>query len=104
MNVHVFIVLAALLAPAAAAVAATDNEKFEKLLAKTTITDLDDIQKAKVACVCRDAGLNLRAGILGRTFGVGQWFVVCLIPTFDSAGSATSNNAQPCGDWELLTR
>ena len=103
MNVRVFIVLAALLAPVMA-VAATDNEKFEKLLGKATITDLDDIQKAKVACVCKEAALIARAGILGRTFGGAQWFVICLIPTFDTAGSATSNTAQPCADWELLTQ
>ncbi len=103
MNIRALIVLAALLAPAVA-MAATDNEKFEKLLGKATITDLDDIQKAKAACVCKEQALIARAGILGRTFGIGQWFVICLIPTFDSAGSATTNNPQQCADWELLTK
>ncbi len=73
MNIHVFIVLAALLAPAMA-VAATDNEKFEKLLAKTTIDDFDDLQKAKAACVCKE---DNKAGILVRVFGAGpSWFRV----------------------------
>jgi hypothetical protein len=103
MNLPVFIMLTALFAPAAA-LAATDNEKFEKLLGKATITDLDDIQKATAACVCREAAFNAKAGVLGRTFGGGQWFVICLIPTFDTAGSATTNPVQPCVDWELLTK
>jgi len=99
MNIHVAIVLAALLAPAVAA-AATDNEKFEKLLAKTTISDFDDLQKVKAACVCR---ADQKAGILVRGFGAGQWLVTCFRLNFDTAGTATVMQP-PCEDYEVLDK
>jgi hypothetical protein len=97
MSMHAFIVLAALLAPAVA-VAATDNEKFEKLLAKTTLSDFADFQKVKGACVCKD---DHTAGFLVRVLVTGRWFVICARLSFDAAGNA-SIVQPPCEDWETL--
>ena len=103
MNIRVLIVLAGLLAPAMAA-AVTDNQKFEKLLGKTTLADFDDFQKAKVACVCKDdnAAVNHTAGFLARVFGDGRFVVVCFAVSFDATGNA-SIIQPPCDDFELLT-
>jgi hypothetical protein len=91
--------------------AATDEEKFRKLLNQTTIPigstpSLSDIvQRAKVACVCMAEGTNPLAGVLvRRVFGDDQvsFLASCFVPSFDPAGSASV--FFECLDWELLAK
>ena len=88
------------------AYAVTDQEKFKKLLNQTTVATgpIEQIvQKARVACVCKSAGVNSNAGVLvRRQFGDGPvtFLVSCFVPFFDTDESATSSFE--CLDWELL--
>lgn len=89
------------------AYAATDEEKFKKLLNQTTVATgpIDQVvQKAKAACVCRSEESNSIAGVLvRRRFGVepATFITSCFLPSFDTDGSAVS--FFECFDWELLT-
>jgi len=89
------------------AYAATDEEKFKKLLNQTTaaIGPIEQIvQKAKVACVCRSGEGNETAGVLVRRRfenGRASFLVSCFLPTFDTDGNAIASFE--CLDWELLT-
>src|SRR5262245_18131220 len=95
------------------AYAATDEERFKKLLNQTTIpvepvgqvSNVSAIvQKAKVACVCRGGQANSTAGVLvRRRFGDDRvsFLTSCFVPTFGTDGSATT--VFECLDWELLT-
>jgi hypothetical protein len=89
------------------AYAATDEEKFKKLLNQTTVATgpiEQVVQKAKVACVCRSKEADSTAGVLvRRRFGDGRasFLASCFVPTFDTDGSAIS--FFECLDWELLS-
>jgi hypothetical protein len=86
------------------AYAATDEEKFRKLLNQTTVATGSIgqiIQKAKAACVCRSKEANSNAGVLVRSQFAGGFLTTCFVPTFDADGSATTSFE--CLDWELLT-
>jgi len=86
--------------------AATDEEKFKKLLNQTTVATGpigQIVQKAKAACVCRSEEANSTAGVLvRRRFGDERiFFTSCFVPSFETDGSATA--FFECLDWELLS-
>ena len=105
MRVALFLAAGVLLGPIVAH-ATTDLEKFEKLLGKTTIASFDDLQTAKVACVCRNTQPQL-AGVLQRiSFEDGlltAFLVICNALRFNTA-TGRMNEALTCTDWELLTK
>jgi len=104
MMLRVLVLLAALAIPMAA-IAATDQEKFDKLLSKSTVEYEFDVQRAKVACICKSAPLANRAGILVRRLLSPElrWLVQCWVPQFAPSGAV--NFAGLCaGEWELLTK
>jgi hypothetical protein len=91
--------------------AATDEEKFRKLLSQTTIATgavpsvSEVVQKGKVACVCMGEQANSLAGALvRRAFGSDQvsFIISCVVPSFGTDGSAIA--FFECFDWELLTK
>jgi len=92
------------------AYAATDEDRFKKLLNQTTVATgavpsvSDIVQKAKVACVCMSEQANRQTGVLvRRAFGVDQvsFLTSCVVPTFGTDGSAIA--FFECFDWEVLT-
>jgi hypothetical protein len=91
--------------------AATDEEKFRKLLNQTTVATgavpsvSDVVQKARVACVCMGEQANSLAGVVvRRAFGSDQisFLTSCVVPSFGTDGSA--NAFVECFNWELLTK
>ena len=101
------LVTMAVLSLGLAAHAATDEEKFKKLLNQTTAATGpigQIIQKGKAACVCVGGEANSQAGVLvRRRFGDDRasFFATCFVPSFDTDGSAVASFE--CLDWELLT-
>jgi hypothetical protein len=65
------------------------QEAYEKLWLKRAIdvtVPNPQSQKPKAACVCREAALNARLGVLVTLNSLG----LCGVPVFDGAGNVTS--------------
>jgi len=106
------LVLAALaalcLAPSALA-AASDQEKFEKKLARYAqpVADLDFAKpRGLCACVSADSAVRGLAGVLISGVEVGVDVSVvrvgCQVPNFNADGAVTATTA--CESWTLISR
>jgi len=88
------------------AYAATDEEKFKRLLNQTTVATEpigQIVQKAKVACVCKSGEASTAGVLVRRRFGDERvsFLTSCFVPSFETDGSAIA--FLECFDWELLT-
>jgi hypothetical protein len=96
---------------AAPVLAATDQEKYEKKVARFVVplTAELDFTKPRGLCTCvsDDSLIRGKIGMLiyavqMEVGGVGTVKAGCQVPIFDSTGTQTGDGS--CENWEILTR
>ena len=94
------VAIPALLATAAPASAATDRERLEKALKKLVSQPQDPFKPKKGLCVCFDADLEHKVGIMVRRDSEPAVELACVIIFYDVEGAIAT--AGDCDDWSPL--